>query len=114
MNMGSVGGGPAIRLGGAWRNPRYIVAMDMVTQDGITRFQPGAEASFFKRLLLLRIGSGVSPGKPRQLVVGIGTLLPPVELDLAYGFPVSDLDQPNDRAIVSFTYRFGAPLLGQY
>lgn len=114
MNMASVGGGPSIRLGGAWRRQRYIVAMDMVTQDGITRFQPGAEVSFFKRLLLLRAGTGVSPGRPRQLVLGIGTLLPPIELDLAYGFPVSDLDLANDRAIVSFTYRFGSPLLGQY
>ncbi|OGR87042.1 MAG: hypothetical protein A3A86_00880 [Elusimicrobia bacterium RIFCSPLOWO2_01_FULL_60_11] len=88
--------------------------MDMVTQNGVTRFQPGGEVSFFKRLLLLRAGTGVSPGAPRQLVVGIGTLLPPIELDLAYGFPVSDLDKSNDRAIVSFTYRFGSPLLGQY
>ncbi|OGR84644.1 MAG: hypothetical protein A2901_07380, partial [Elusimicrobia bacterium RIFCSPLOWO2_01_FULL_54_10] len=114
MNMKSIGGGSAIRIGGAWRHERYNVSLDMVTQGGITRFQPGAEVSFFKRLLLLRGGTGVVAGKSRQAVVGIGTLLPPIELDLAYGFPMSDFHQPNDRVLVSFTYRFGTPFLGQY
>ncbi len=114
MNMGSIGGGSIIRLGSAWRHQRYTFAMDMVTQGGVTRFQPGAEISFFKKLLLLRAGTGTIPEHPRQLVVGIGTLLPPIELDLAYGFPYKDLDRSNDRVLVSFTYRFGAPLLGQY
>ncbi len=114
MNTGSVGGGSVIRLGSAWRHQRYTFALDMVTQGGVTRFMPGAEASFFRKLLLLRAGTGVVPEQSRQIVVGIGTLLPPIELDLAYGFPIADFDRPNDRVIVSFTYRFGTPFLGQY
>lgn len=114
MNTGSIGGGSAIRLGTAWRSRRYTVSLDMVTRENVTRFMPGVEASFFKKLLLLRAGTGTIPGRPRHAVVGLGTLLPPIELDLAYGFPYKDFDQPNDRVAVSFTYRFGTPLLGQY
>ena len=48
------------------------------------------------------------------MVLGLGTLLPPIELDIAYGFPVTELSRPNDRIVVNFTYRFGIPLIGQY
>jgi nucleoid-associated protein YgaU len=114
MNTQSVSSPVSFRLGSAWKNPPYTVAMDFVSEDGVGRFFPGAEVALFKKLLLLRAGTGVAPGKSRQIVLGVGTLLPPIQLDLAYGFPTSDLSKSNDRIIVSFTYRFGTPFLSQY
>ncbi len=114
MNSSSVSGPVLMRLGVAWKNPYSLLALDIGVQDGVSRLYPGVELSFFRRLFLLRFGSGEIDGQPRQLVAGIGTVLPPIQLDFAYGVNTSDASKSNDRILVSFIYRFDAPFLSQY
>lgn len=114
LNTTNVSGPVRYRLGSAWKQEKYSFSIDLLAEGGETEIMPGGEVSLFNRLLMVRAGTGLVPGKPRQLVLGVGTLLPPIQLDLAYGFPYKDFGEPNDQMIVSFTYRFGSPFLSQY
>lgn len=114
VNMKSVSSPVLYRLGAARKLDRYTFAMDMTVEEGVTKFFPGAEASLLRNLLIARLGTGYAPGQPRQVTVGIGTILPPFQIDVAYGFPLGDPHKRNDRILFSLTYRFGAPLLSQF
>lgn len=114
MNMKSISGPVLYRFGAAWKNPQSTLSLDFVVQDGVGSFQPGVEIAFFRRLLLLRMGSTKPSDAARQLTLGLGAVLPPVQLDIGYAFQVEKLSKPNDRVVVAVTYRFGVPLLAQY
>lgn len=114
MNTKTISSPVLYRLGVAWRNPQSIFALDFVSQNGEGKLFPGMEIAFFRKLLLLRLGSGDLPGEPRQFVLGLGTVLPPLQIDLAYGFPTGSSSKSNDRILASVTYRFDAPMLVQY
>lgn len=114
MNTKSISGGVLWRLAAAWRYERYTLAMDLVSHNGVSKFFPGAEVALFKKLILLRVGTGHEPGKSRQITLGLGTLMPPIQMDLAYGLPIGELKRANDRILFTFTYRFGTPFLSQY
>jgi len=114
INSSGISTPVSYRMGAAWKNPQSTLALDLVMENGEANFFPGIEVSFFKRLLMLRAGSGYLPGEARQLTFGMGVFLPPVQVDIAYGFPLGNPFQANDRALVSVTYRFGTPLLDQY
>lgn len=114
MNMKSVSRPVIYRLGLAWKNPQSTLSLDYVTEGGVGKFQPGMEIAFFRRLLLMRIGSVLPSEGARQMTLGMGAVLPPIQLDIGYGFQVEKPSKPNDRILVSFTYRFGVPLLAQY
>lgn len=114
MNTQSVSAPVIYRLGAAWRHPRAMGTMDLVIRDGVANFFPGVEAPFFRKLLFLRAGTGDVPGDPRQIAVGLGVILPPLQIDLAYGFPTGESAKSNDRIAMNVVYRFGVPLLAQY
>lgn len=102
------------RLGAAWKMAPYLFALDFVHQNQITKIFPGMEVSLFRKLLFFRIGTGDVGAEERQLTLGLGTVLPPLQIDLAYGFPIGNAGRSNDVILLSFTYRFGSPLLSQY
>lgn len=114
INMPSIASPITYRLGAAWRSPRLVYGMDWVVEDGVTRFFPGMEYAFFNQLLWVRAGTGHVPGKARQATIGLGVVLPPIQADVAYGFPLGEPLESNDRIVFSLTYRFGAPLLSQF
>ncbi len=115
MNMKSISGPVVYRFGAAWKNPQSTLSLDYVIANGIGRFFPGVEIAFFRKLLLFRMGSTEPPEEgSRQFTLGLGAVLPPVQLDIGYGFQIEKSAKPNDRVLVSVTYRFGVPLLAQY
>ena len=114
MNAGPIGGPPRTRLAGAWRYKNSVLAMDMLSEGGTTRFFPGIESVLYRNLVVVRAGSADLSGRPKQLTLGAGIQLPPLQLDFAYGFPLGKLSDTNERFLASITYRFGAPSLTQF
>lgn len=102
------------RFGAAWKMAPYLFALDLVHQNQITKIFPGMEVSLFRKLLFFRLGTGDVGAESRQLTLGLGTVLPPLQIDLAYGFPIGNSGRSNDLILISLTYRFGSPLLSQY
>jgi nucleoid-associated protein YgaU len=68
----------------------------------------------FRNLIRLRAGTGVSESSARELSMGLGIVLPPMQIDIGYGFPWGYPLKTNDRVLFAFTYRFEAPMLSQY
>ena len=114
INSGGISTPLLYRLGTAWRNPYAILALDWTIESGVSKFFPGIEIPIYRRLIQLRLGTADADGPSRQMTVGTGIVLPPIQMDFAYGFPLGNALSADDRWIFGFTYRFGTALLSQY
>lgn len=114
INSPSVSVPVLFRAGAAWEAPYATFALDMTAQEESVKFLPGVEVPFLRKLIKLRAGTGISESSARQISLGMGIILPPIQMDVAYGCPWGNPLKTDDRILFSFTYRFEAPMLSQY
>ncbi|MCK4532152.1 hypothetical protein KAU39_00055 [bacterium] len=95
------------KLGSVYKQKSFNAGLDVYYRDNNLKFYGGGEKWFLQKLLGVRGGFGIGDQSYRNLTCGMSWVSPMFQVDYAFAYPISGIEETYGSHQLSFTMRFG-------
>ncbi len=95
------------KLGSVYKQESFNAGLDVHYRDNNLKFYGGGEKWLFQELIGIRGGFGVGDQSYRNLTCGMSWVSPMFQVDYAFAYPISGIEETYGSHQISLTMRFG-------